>query len=72
MTQIPDFSDTELAVVRDALVKRYGKSVKIELADSELRLDPDAPVLTPCPTAFWSERNASFVICKVGANQYRC
>ncbi|TRZ55233.1 MAG: hypothetical protein D4S02_18050, partial [Rhodocyclaceae bacterium] len=28
--------------------------------------------LTDCPTLFWSERGADFVICKVGESRYRC
>ncbi len=72
MTQIPDFSDAELAIIHAALEKRYGQPVESQLADSELRLDPPSPALTPCPTVFWSERDANFVVCKVGASHYRC
>jgi len=72
MTQIPDFSDAERALIHAAVVKRYGQPIEIELAESELRLDPSVPILTACPTLFWSERGANFVICKLGATQYRC
>ncbi len=72
MTPIPDFTDAELAIIREAVAKRYGKPIEIELADSELRLDPDVPVLTTYPTVFLSEHNANFVICKLGAQHYRC
>lgn len=63
MTPLPDFSD--------ALKKRHGKSIDIELADSELRLDPKVPVLTSCPAVFWSGHNANFVICKLGDRHFR-
>ncbi|MHB1512199.1 MAG: hypothetical protein ACYCTF_02245 [Acidiferrobacter sp.] len=72
MPDIPDFNDTELWIVRSAVAERYGKAVPLEAADSELRLDPDSPVLTVCPTLFWTERGASFVAFKVGEGRYRC
>ncbi|MDA8363412.1 MAG: hypothetical protein M0Z84_06230 [Gammaproteobacteria bacterium] len=71
MNQIPDFSETELWVIRSTVNQRYGKAVALQLADSELRLDPSAAVLTTCPTVFWTERDANFVICKVGDGRYR-
>lgn len=72
MTPIPDFTDAELAIVRETAAKRYGNPIEIELADSELRLDPGVPVLTTCPAVFWSEHNANFVICKTADRQFRC
>lgn len=71
MNQIPDFTDTELWVIRSAVTQRYGKTVELQLADSELKLDPAAPVLSTCPTVFWSERGANFVVCKIGEEHYR-
>ncbi|MHB1950525.1 MAG: hypothetical protein ACYCQK_03530 [Acidiferrobacteraceae bacterium] len=72
MNSIPDFTDTELWTIRVAVNERYGHKVDIELADSELRLDPAVPVLTSCPTVFWSERGANFVISKIAESRYRC
>lgn len=72
MPGIPDFNDTELWVARSAIAERYGKAVPLELADSELRLDPDSTALTVCPTLFWTERGANFVVFKVGGDRYRC
>lgn len=72
MTPIPDFTDTELWTIRVAINERYGHKVDLELADSELRLDPAIPVLTSCPTVFWSERGASFVVSKIDQTRYRC
>jgi hypothetical protein len=68
---IPDFNSTERWVIESALKERYGRIVPIELADSELKLDPGAPVLTVCPTVFWSERGCSFLIFKTGEERYR-
>ena len=68
----PDFTSGEQHTVSQALLERYGKRVQLQLVDSELQLDPQSAQLTDCPTLFWSERGADFVICKVGENRYRC
>ena len=38
MTPIPEFSDTELAIIRDAVAKRYSKPIEIQLAGHERQL----------------------------------
>lgn len=68
---IHDFNSAERWVIESALKERYGHLVPVELADSELRLDPDAPVLTACPTVFWSERGCNFVLFKTGEDRFR-
>jgi hypothetical protein len=68
---IPDFNSAERWVIESALKERYGHFVQIELADSELRLEPDAPALTTCPTVFWSERGCNFLIFKTAEDRYR-
>lgn len=68
---IPDFNSAERWVIESALKERYGHIVPIELADSDLKLDPDTPVLTACPTVFWSERGCNFLIFKIGEDRYR-
>ncbi len=52
--------------------RRYGKPVAIEIADSELLLDPTQAAMTVCPTLYWNERGAHFVVWKVAAGRYRC
>jgi hypothetical protein len=44
----------------------------LQLADSELQLDVLSEELTLCPTLYWVERGAQFVVCKVAADHYRC
>jgi hypothetical protein len=61
---IPDFTGTELKLVSASLFERYGKLVPFQLADSELQLDPASEELTLCPTIYWAERGAQFVVCK--------
>ena len=68
---IPDFSDAEKQRLASLLERRYGSPVAIELADSELQLESGAQ-LTSCPTLYWAERGAHFVVCKVAMDRYRC
>ena len=68
---IPDFSDAEKERIARLLEQRYGRTVAMELADSELQLDPEAP-LASCPTIYWTERGAHFVVCKLAEDRYCC
>ena len=68
----PDFTDTERELVAFLLHDRYNKPVQPDLADSELQLDASSEELTVCPTLYWTERGAHFVVCKVGQDRYRC
>lgn len=72
MSIIPDFNDSELWVVRTTLKERYGHDIEIQLADSELRLDPSDRELIECPTLFWQVDKVSFVVFKVAPERYRC
>jgi hypothetical protein len=69
---VPDFTDSERELMALLLHDRYNKQVLPELADNELKLDPLSEDLTVCPTLYWSERGAHFVVCKVGKDRYRC
>lgn len=69
---IPDFTSAEQEQVANLLQRRYSKSITLQLADSELQLDPASSELASCPTLYWSERGAQFVVCKVAASRYRC
>ncbi len=69
---IPEFTAAEIGIVEEVLTHRYGKRVQLEAAESELRLDPGSDALTVCPTLYFSERGAHFVICKLGDARYRC
>ena len=67
-----DFTPQELRDVAEILQRRYGDHVAVELADSELLLEPAAGAMTECPTVYWRARGAQFVVFKVGAARYRC
>ena len=72
MTSIPDFTGVEHKRVSELLFERYGKSAPIQLADSELQLGGDPSQLAVCPSFYWNERGAHFIVCKVAADRYRC
>lgn len=72
MNTIPDFTEAEQRQVSALLFGRYGKLIPLQLADSELQLVANSQDLTSCPTFFWSERGANFVVCKIEAGRYRC
>lgn len=69
---VADFTEVERELVADLLQQRYIRRVTPDLADSELKLDPAGDELTICPTLYWSERGANFVVCKIAAGRYRC
>jgi len=72
MQHIPEFTDAELHGIREMLTQRYKKDVEIQLADCDLSLDKNDPEkTTSCPTVFWHERGASFVVFKTGFFRFR-
>ena len=71
MSAIADIDDAERWVVESALRERYGKRMETQLADVELKLSPRDESLTACPTLYWEERGAAFVIAKVADGRYR-
>lgn len=71
-TPAPDFTQKELRDVAEILQQRYGAHVAVELADSELLLDPAEGAMTECPTLYWRARGAQFVVFKVADAHYRC
>ena len=72
MSEIEDYTDSELWLIKSTLKERYGKDVDIQLADIELRLNPYATELTPCPAAYWEDEGCHFIVCKSGDSRYRC
>lgn len=69
---ISDFSAAQQESVANLLEQRYKKAVELQLADSELQLDPDSEELTTFPTLYWNERGAHFVVYKTGEELFRC
>ncbi len=71
MSAIPDLNNSELWIIETTLNERYGRPITVELAEVELRLDPNSTQLTPCPAAYWKVDDCNFVICKTGDKRYR-
>lgn len=68
---VEDFTGQEQQLVAARLLHRYGRLVPLQLADSELQLDPESSILTSCPTLYWTERGAHFVLCKLAPERFR-
>lgn len=71
MNPIPEFDAGERWLVESCLKERYGRIVATQAADVELRLAPGNPELTACPTLYWEQRGAAFVVTKVGEGRWR-
>jgi len=72
MSEIPDFSDSELWIIKSTLEERYGEAPDIQLAETEMRLDRGRTELAPCPTVYWEAEDCHFVVVKTGDRRYRC
>ena len=70
MNSIPNFTPADIEKVRQLVHQRYKETIEIQLADSELMLNPKQRV--DCPTLFWHVHGANFVIIRSGLNRFRC
>ena len=71
MNPIPDFDDGERWLVESCLKERYGRIVATQAADVDLQLAPGDAPLTACPSLYWEERGAAFVVAKTGEGRWR-
>ena len=71
MSTVPDFSSSELWIIRTTLKERYGHDIEIQLADSEVKFEYSQPKLTWCPTVYWEVKPVAFVIFKTAPERYR-
>ncbi len=72
MSDVPDITETERWIIDTTLRERYGQGIDVQLADSEIRLNPSDRGTISCPTLYWQAEGCSFVIFKTGDNNYRC
>ena len=72
MSGIPDFSDSEMWIIKATLEERYGSAPELQLAETEMRLDRGRTELIPCPTVYWQVDDCHFVVVKTGDRHYRC
>ena len=71
MPEIADITDTELWTVKTTLKERYGRDVDLQIADSEIRLQPSDREVSACPVFYWTADQCHFVIFKTGDRRYR-
>ncbi len=71
MTMVPEFTDGEIDIIRALLIQRYQKDVEIQLGDSEILLSPEDGAAATCPTVFWFEQGANFVVAKLAESKFR-
>ncbi len=69
--KISDFNDADRWIVESALKERYGEIIRVEPADSDIRLDPRSIDVTTCPTLYWEARGVEFVIFKIAEDKFR-
>lgn len=69
---IPDFTDAEWQLVSQILLERYSRLVPMQAADVELQLDPESEQLTTCPSLYWNELGAEFIVSKLADQRFRC
>jgi len=69
---IPDFTDSEFQLVNQILLERYSRLVPLQAADVELQLDPASDNLTTCPSLYWNELGAEFIVSKLADQRFRC
>lgn len=72
MQAVSDISDSETWIIRTTLRERYNEEIELQIADSEIRLQPSDRDVTSCPVWYWQRDNCHFVIFKTGTRKYRC
>ncbi len=72
MSEVPDITETERWTPDTRRRGRYRRKIDVQLADSEIRLNPSDRETTSWPTLYWQVDGCSFVIFKTGDNNYRC
>ena len=69
---VPDFTSSEMQLVSQILLERYGRVTLVQSADVELQLDPGSEQLTACPALYWKALGAEFIVTKIADNRFRC
>ncbi len=68
-----DFTQTELWTIQSTVNERYGRPVPVEVAETEVRLNPEDRVLVTRPSAYWDDgQGCHFVVIKLAPGTYRC
>ena len=72
MDSIQNFAPADIEKVRQLVYQRYKETIEIQLANSELMLNPKRKQRVDCPTLFWHVRGANFAVIRSGLNRFRC
>ncbi len=74
MTEVADFTKTELWTVESTLKERWGKDngIEFQFADADIRLSPSDRETVECPAMIWHYQGCNYVIFKTGIQNYRC
>ncbi|MFV1983501.1 MAG: hypothetical protein ACC657_08165 [Thiohalomonadales bacterium] len=70
MSDIPDFTQDELKIIKDTLTERFGHDVETHLVETEVRLYKGDRELTEVPAVYWEENECNFIIMKKGKNRF--
>ena len=72
MDSIPKFTLADIEMVRQIVHQRYRVTIQIQLANSELMLNPKRKPRIACPTLYWHVHGANFVVIRSGPDRFRC
>ena len=72
MDSIPKFTPADIEMIRQLVYKRYRETIEIQLADSELMLNPKHEQRGGFPTLFWRVQGANFAVIRSGLSRFRC
>ncbi len=68
---IPGFTNAEISVIRQVLTRAGLADTDLQLADSEVVLDNISRQPVICPSVFWHQQGANFVVAKTGPERYK-
>ena len=72
MDLIPNFTPDDIETVRQLVHQRYRETIEIQLANSEILLNPKREQRVDCPTLFWHVHGANFAVIRSGLDRFRC
>lgn len=72
MTEIADFSQSEVWIVRTTPQERYGAAPELRIANGDVRVSASDRELTGCPAIVRQADGCNFVLSQTGDRRYRC
>jgi len=65
------FDDADRFVAESALKRHYGRIVRVELAEAEIRPEQELPDVVCVPICYWSEQGVEYVVFKLAEDRLR-